>query len=330
MIRRREFMALVGGAVSWPVAAQAQQGERVRRIGVVTGFAQTDREAQARITSLRAGLQALGWSEGRNLQIEERWAAADADLLRRYVEEVIALNPDLVVTGHTLAAQLMRQAARPIPTVFIGIADPVGSGVVPSLARPDGNVTGFTAFEYDIGGKWLSLLKQFAPAIARVALLYNSNTAPWADNFWRSFQATAPSFGVTPVQMNVRDAAAIEHAIEALARESNGALLGVPEVTVTLHRELVLRLLAQHRLPAIFPYRYFPAAGGLASYGIDVIDQWRRGASYVDRILKGEKPADLPVQAPTKFEFIINLKTAKALGLELPDRLLLTADEVIE
>jgi putative ABC transport system substrate-binding protein len=224
----------------------------------------------------------------------------------------------------------MRQAARPIPTVFIGIADPVGSGVVPSLARPDGNVTGFTAFEYDIGGKWLSLLKQFAPAIARVALLYNSNTAPWADNFWRSFQATAPSFGVTPVQMNVRDAAAIEHAIEALARESNGALLGVPEVTVTLHRELVLRLLAQHRLPAIFPYRYFPAAGGLASYGIDVIDQWRRGASYVDRILKGEKPADLPVQAPTKFEFIINLKTAKALGLELPDRLLLTADEVIE
>jgi putative tryptophan/tyrosine transport system substrate-binding protein len=329
-MKRREFMAVLGGTiVGWPRLARAQQN-RMRRIGVVTGFAQADREAQARIASLRAGLQALGWSEGRNLQIDERWTAADTDLLRRYVEEVIDLNPDVIVTGHTLAAQLMRQAARPIPTVFIGIADPVGSGVVPSLARPGGNVTGLTAFEYDIGGKWLSLLKQFAPAIARVALLYNDNTAPWADNFWRSFQATAPLFGVTPVQMNVRDAAAIEHAIDALAREPNGALLGVPEVTVTLHRELVLRLLAQHRLPAIFPYRYFAAAGGLASYGIDVTDQWRRGASYVDRILKGENPADLPVQAPVKFEFVINLKTAKALGLELPDRLLLTADEVIE
>jgi putative ABC transport system substrate-binding protein len=246
------------------------------------------------------------------------------------VDEAIGLNPDLIVTGHTLVAQLMRQADRPIPTVFVGIADPIGSGVVPSLARPGSNITGFTAFEYAIGGKWLSLLKQFAPDIARVALLYNSNTAPWADNFWRSFQATALSFGVTPVQMNVRDAGAIEQGIEVLAREPNGGLLGVPEVTVTLHRELVIRLLEQYRLPAIFPYRYFPVAGGLASYGIDVIDQWWNAASYVDRILKGENPADLPVQAPTKFEFIINLKTAKALGLEVSDRLLLTADEVIE
>ena len=292
-MRRREFVMLLGGAaLACPRIARAQQPQRMRRIAVVTGFSQADREAQARIVSLRAGLQALGWSEGRNLHIDERWAAADTDLLRRYLDEVIAFSPDLIVTGHTLVAQLMRQAARPIPTVFVGIADPLGSGVVPSLARPGGHVTGFTAFEYAIGGKWLSLLKQFAPEIGRVALLYNSNTAPWGDNFWRSFQATAPSFGVVPVQMDVRDAAGIEHAIEALAREPNGGLLGVPEVTVTLHRDLVIRLLAQHRLPAIFPYRYFPAAGGLASYGIDVTDQWQRAASYVDRILKGENPPD--------------------------------------
>jgi putative tryptophan/tyrosine transport system substrate-binding protein len=330
-MRRREFITLLGGAaLAYPRIAGAQQVDRMRRIAVVTGFSQADREAQARIVSLRAGLQALGWSEGRNLHIDERWAGADTDLLRRYLDEMIALSPDLILTGHTLVAQLMRQAVRPIPTVFVGIADPLGSGVVPSLARPGGHVTGFTAFEYAIGGKWMSLLKQFAPEIKRVALLYNSNTAPWGDNFWRSFQATTPSFGVTPVQMNVRDAVEIEHAIEALAREPNGGLLGAPEVTVTLHRDLVIRLLAQRRLPAIFPYRYFPAAGGLASYGIDVIDQWQRAASYVDRILKGENPADLPVQAPTKFEFVINLKTAKALGLDVSEQLLLAADEVIE
>ncbi len=328
---RRQFIALLGGAAALaPFGAQAQQSERVRRIGFLTSFSQADQESQKRIAALRSGLQALGWTDGHNIRFEERWAAADTDLLRRHAEELIGLNLDLIVTGHTLGAQLLGRSARQIPTVFVGIADPINSGVVPSLARPGGNVTGFTAFEHDIGGKWLSLLKQFAPQIERVALLYNSVTAPWGDNFWRSFATSAPSFGIKPVQMNVRDATGIEQAIEALAHEPNGGLLGVPEVTVSLHRELVIRLLAQHRLPAIFPYRFFPATGGLASYGIDVYDQWRRAASYVDRILKGEMPADLPVQAPIKFEFVINMKTAKALGLTLAPTLIAGADEVIE
>jgi putative ABC transport system substrate-binding protein len=330
-MKRREFITLLGGAAAaWPLAARAQQGERMRRIGVLVAFSQTDLEAQGRMTALRLGLQALGWTEGRNLRIDERWAGADTALLSAYAQELIGLSPDLIVTGATHGALLLRQASPPIPTVFVGIADPVGSGVVPSLARPSGNVTGFTAFEKDIVGKWLALLKELAPRLERVALLFNTQTATFAETFWRSFEAAAPAFAVKPVRMDVRNAVEIERAIEAFAREPNGGMLAVPETTVTLHRELVIGLVTRLRVPMLYPYRYFPNYGGLASYGIDVREMWRRAASYVDRIFKGEKPADLPVQAPTKFELVINLRTAKALGLDVPPTLLARADEVIE
>ena len=328
-MKRREFITLVGGAAAWPLAARAQQ-PAMRRIGVLVAFSQTDLEAQARITALRLGLQALGWTEGRNLRIDERWAGADTVLLSAYSQELIGLSPDLIVTGATHGALLLRQATPPIPTVFVGIADPVGSGVVPTLARPSGHVTGFTAFEKDIVGKWLALLKELAPGLERVALLFNTQTATFAETFWRSFEAAAPAFAVKPVRMDVRNAVEIERAIAAFAREPNGGMLAVPEVTVTLHRELVIGLVTRLRVPMLYPYRYFPNHGGLASYGIDVRDMWRQAASYVDRILRGEKPAALPVQAPTKFEFVINLRTAKALGLEVPPSLLARADEVIE
>jgi putative ABC transport system substrate-binding protein len=330
-MRRREFLSVLGGAaVAWPFAARAQQSGRLRRLGMLTSFSENDQEARQRIAALLEGLQALGWTDGRTIRIEYRWAAADIGLLRHHADELIALKPDLIVTGHTVGARLMREAPHPIPTVFVGIADPVGSGVVASLARPGGNVTGFTAFEYAIGGKWLSLLTEIAPRTQRVALLFSTKTAPWAQSFWQSFEAVAPKYSVHPVRMDVHDPADIKRRIEEFAREPNGALLGVPEVTITLHRKLVLALTEQLRLPALYPYRHFPADGGLASYGIDLKDMWRRSATYVDRILKGEKPADLPVQAPTKFEFILNLKTAKALGLTIPQSILIAADEVIE
>ena len=330
MKRRKFIITLLGGAAALPLAARAQQTERMRRIGLVVAWSETDQDAQARLAALREGLQALGWTAGRNLQFDIRWIGNDMDLLRRALQELIALGPDLIVTGHTIGAQMMRQASRPIPTVFVGIADPVGSRVVDSMARPGGNVTGFTAFEYAIGGKWLSLLKEFSPKVERVALLFSVRTEPWAENFWRAFEASAPQYGIKPIRMDVGDAAELERSVEALAREPNAGLIGVPAITLTQHRELLIRVLAQHRLPAIYPYRYFPVQGGLASYGIDVNDMWRRSASYVDRILKGANPADLPVQAPTKFEFIINLKTARALGLNLPATLIASADEVID
>ena len=263
MIRRREFITLLGGAAAaWPLAAQAQQGERVRRIGVLVAFLQTDLEAQARITALRLGLQALGWTEGRNLRIDERWAGADTALLTAYAQELIGLSPDLIVTGATHGALLLRQAIPPIPTVFVGIADPVGSGVVPTLAKPSGNVTGFTAFEKDIVGKWLALLKELAPGLKRVALLFNTETATFAETFWRSFEAAAPAFAVKPVRMDVRNAVEIERAIEDFAREPHGGMLAVPEATVTVHRELVIGLVTRLRVPMLYPYRYFPNHGG--------------------------------------------------------------------
>jgi putative tryptophan/tyrosine transport system substrate-binding protein len=329
-IGRRDFIVGLAGTVALPLAARAQQRGGIRRIGMLTGFSEADQEAQQRIVALHEGLAALGWTVGRNVQFDQRWAGGDIALLRRHFDELVGLNPDLIVTGHTLGAQLMLQAPRPIPTVFVGIADPVGSGVVRSLARPTAHVTGFTAFEYAIGGKWLSLLTEIAPKTRRVALLFSTKTAPWAQNFWQSFEASAPMYNVRTVRMDVHEPAEIKRAIEEFAREPDGALLAVPEITITLNRKLVLALAAEHRLPTLLPYRYFPADGGLASYGIDVKDMWRRSASYVDRILKGAKPADLPVQAPTKFEFVINLKTAKVLGLQLPPTLIARADEVIE
>jgi putative ABC transport system substrate-binding protein len=329
-VRRREFIAALSGAVAMPLVAHAQQQARPRRVGFLTGFSESDDEARQRIVALQDGLQALGWIPGRTVQFQVRWAGGDIALLRKHFDELIAWHPDLMVTGHTLGAQMMLQAQRPIPTVFVGIADPVHSGIVRSLAQPAAHVTGFTAFEYAIGGKWLSLITEMAPRTKRVALLFSTRTAPWAQNFWLSFESAAPMYNVQAVRMDIPDPADIKRLIDEFARQGDGALLAVPEVTTTLHRKAILALAAEHRLPSLFPYRYFPADGALASYGIDVKDMWRRSASYVDRILKGERPADLPVQAPTKFEFVINLKTAKALGLNMPPTLIARADEVIE
>jgi putative ABC transport system substrate-binding protein len=329
-MRRREFITLLGGAVaSWPLAVRGQQSERIRRIGYLMNFAENDPLAHERVGALRGGLKALGWIEGRNLQIEYRWSTDNSDL-RRHAAELTALSPDLIVSGTTVATLLLREAARPIPIVFVGIADPVGSGVVPSLARPGGNITGFTAYEAEISGKWLALLKDIAPSVRRVALIYNPQTGPFGESFWRTFETSAPSFAVEPVKMAVHSADDLKLAIDDLAREPGGGLLGVPEVTISLHRELVIGLAARHLLPAIYPYRFFATQGGLASYGIDLQDMWRRAASYADRILRGAKPSELPVQAPVKFDLVVNVKTAKVLGLTVPDTVLARADEVIE
>jgi putative ABC transport system substrate-binding protein len=325
---RRRFVVLLGVAAAWPLCARAQQGERGRRIGLLMALAESDREAQARTQALRDEIKRLGWIEGRNLSIESRWGLAP-DLIKRQAADLIALAPEIILAANTFAAQALQQSTHKIPTVFVGIADPVGGGIVASLARPGGNVTGFTAYEPAITGKWLALLTEIAPAVQRVALIFHPET-PFAARFLHSFEADTSSSAVKPLAMPVRDAAEIERAITTFAREPNGGLLAVPEVIITSYRALIIRLAAEHRLPAVYPYRYHAAEGGLLSYGIDVKDQWRRAASYVDRILRGEKPADLPVQAPTKFELVINLKTAKALGLDVPASVLARADEVIE
>jgi putative ABC transport system substrate-binding protein len=250
--------------------------------------------------------------------------------MKRYVQDLLTIGPELIIAATTVGTLLLRDSGQPIPIVFVGIADPVGSKIVPSLARPGGNITGFTAYEPAISGKWISLLKDIAPSVRRAGLIYNPQTGPFGERFWQVFAAAAPSFAVEPIRMAVHDATELRRAIEDLAREPGGGLLGVPEVTISMHRELVMGLAAQLRLPAIYPYRFFVTQGGLASYGIDLQDMWRRAASYVDRILRGEKPVDLPVQAPVKYEMVINLKTAKALGLAIPETVLALADEVIE
>ena len=330
-MKRREFITLLGGATAWSVIARAQQpATGARRVGFLFGFAENDAQAQDRVAALRDGLRALGWIEDRNLQIEYRWAGDNADLMKRYVQDLLTIGPELIIAATTVGTLLLRDSGQPIPIVFVGIADPVGSKIVPSLARPGGNITGFTAYEPAISGKWISLLKDIAPSVRRAGLIYNPQTGPFGERFWQVFAAAAPSFAVEPIRMAVHDATELRRAIEDLAREPGGGLLGVPEVTISMHRELVMGLAAQLRLPAIYPYRFFVTQGGLASYGIDLQDMWRRAASYVDRILRGEKPVDLPVQAPVKYEMVINLKTAKALGLAIPETVLVRADEVIE
>jgi putative ABC transport system substrate-binding protein len=332
-MKRREFITLVGGAglasAVWPCTANAQTPP-MRRIGLLTSQLANDPDGQSRVLALLEGLYALGWIEGRTLGIDHRPGVNTLELLKRHTEEIISLGPDLIVTGTSLAVRMLQDANSTIPIVFAGVADPVGAGLVASLARPGGNVTGFSAFEYEIGGKWLALLKEMAPRIERVAFIFNREGGPLVENFWNAFEASAPAFGIKPVALPLRSVSEVERSIDAFAREPNGGLLGAPEITITLHRELIMHLAARHRLPAIYPYRYFAVGGGLASYGIVVNDQWRRAASYVDRILKGEKPADLPVQTPVKFEFVLNLKTAKALGLDIPASVLARADEVIE
>jgi ABC-type uncharacterized transport system substrate-binding protein len=329
-VKRREFITLCGGAaVAWPLAARAQQGERVRRIGILHTPAADDPEGQARNTALLHGLAQFGWTDGRNVRIETRWAAGDADRIRRYVAELVALAPDVIVATGSATVGPLLQATHTAPIVFVNVPDPVGAGFVDSLARPGGNATGFINFEYSISAKWLELLKEIAPGVRRVAVIRDPALAVGAGQFG-AMQSVAPSFGVELNPVNVRDAGEIERAIAAFARGSNGGLIVTGSALALVNRNLLITLAARHKLPAVYFARNIVADGGLISYGPDTLDQFGRAAGYVDRILKGEKPADLPVQAPTKYELVINLKTAKALGLEVPPTLLARADEVIE
>jgi putative ABC transport system substrate-binding protein len=329
-MKRREFITLLGGAAAaWPLAARAQQSNRLRLVGVLLAMAPSDPEAQLRVKAFEAALRELGWTEGRNLRLEYRWAPGDASLLRGQATELVGLAPDLILATSTPVLAALRQE-NPLPIVFVQVTDPVGDGFVPNLARPGGFLTGFTSFEFTIGSKWLEALKHVAPKVRRVALMFNPDTAPFARKFWQPVEDAASSFDVEPIQAPVRDVGEIEHAIEAFARDANGGLMVLPDVSTTNHRNLIIALAARHRLPAVYPYRHFAASGGLMSYGSDLADVYRRAASYVDRILKGAVPGDLPVQAPAKFEFVINLRTANALGLTVPPRVLGRADEVIE
>jgi len=328
-VKRRKFITLLGGAAAWPLAASAQQPQRMRRIGWLTSFAADDPVPQAYIAALLQGLQELGWSVGRNVRIDYRWGAANAELKRRYAAELIALSPDVIVTtGDSNTAPLL-QATRTVPIVFVLVPDPVGAGFAASLARPGGNATGFMNFEFGMSGKWPELLKQIAPYVTRVAVLRDP-TAGVSMGQLGAIQGVVSSLRVEASPIDLRDVGEIERTIADFARSPNGGLVVLPSGLSFIHRELIIGLAARHRLPAVYPFRSFVEDGGLICYGPDAIDQLRRAAGYVDRILKGEKPADLPVQAPTKYELVINLKTAKVLGLEIPDKLLALADEVIE
>jgi putative ABC transport system substrate-binding protein len=328
-MRRREFITLLSGAVAWPVAARAQQGEPMRRIGVLLPSIVDDAEYKARMAAFLQELQQLGWSDARNVRIDIRSHAGDANLIRKYAAELIALAPDVIlVPGNTSLGPLL-QATRTVPIVFTTLLDPVGAGFVDSLARPGGNATGFIAFEYGLSGKWLELLKQIAPGLTRMAILRDPATAAGIGQF-AAIQSVAPSFGVELRPIDMRKPDEIERAVAAFARSSNGGLIVTSGSGSVIHRDLIITLAARHKLPAVYGDRHFVAGGGLISYGPDRVDQYRQAARYVDRVLKGEKPADLPVQAPTKFELVINLKTAKALGLTVPPSLLASANEVIE
>ncbi len=325
-MKRREFITLLGGAAAgWPVAAHAQ---RMRRIGVLVAVGD-DPESRSRITAFVQALQELGWTEGRDIRIDARWGGGDPDRFRRYAAELVALAPDVILVSGGSGMGPMLQATRTVPIVFVQVTDPVGAGFVDSLARPGGNATGFTHFEYGISAKWLELLKQIAPGVTRAAVLRDPAIASGVGQF-AVIQSVAPPLGVELTPVNVRDAEEIERAVTAFARGSNGGLIVTASALAVVHRDLIITLAARHKLPAIFPFRFHVTGGGLISYGPDTIDPHRRAASYVDRILKGEKPADLPVQAPTKYELVINLKTAKALGIDVPPALLVRADEVIE
>jgi putative ABC transport system substrate-binding protein len=329
-MRRREFITLLGGAaVGWPVSARAQQADRMRRIGVLMSTDEDNAASKARVAALLHGLQQLGWTDGRNVRTDIRWSAGEPDRIRRHVAELVALAPDVILaTGSSTLGPLL-QATRTVPIVFVIVPDPVGAGFIDSLSRPGGNATGFLAFEYGISGKWVELLKQIAPAVTRAAIIRDPDISAGLGQFG-AIQAAAPSFGVEVSPVNVRDASEIERAVTAFAGSPNGGLIVTASPLATVHRELIVTLAAQHRLPAVYYERFFVTAGGLTSYGPNFADQYQHAAGYVDRILKGEKPADLPVQAPAKYELMINLKTAKALGLDVPQTLLARADEVIE
>jgi putative tryptophan/tyrosine transport system substrate-binding protein len=329
-MRRREFFALLGGtAATWTLAARAQQPDRVRRIGVLMNRTTDDPAGQASVAAFQKGLQQLGWSDGRNVRFDIRWGANDDERDRRDAAELVGLAPDVILAGGTLGVAALQRVTRSLPIVFVGVTDPVGAGLVDTLARPGGNVTGFMVFEYSSSGKWLELLKQIAPRLTRAAILRDS-TNPAGIAQFGAIQAAAQSLGVEVSPVSVRDAGEIERAVAALARSANGGLIVTGSASASVHHDLIVTLAAKYKLPAIYSNRYLVTGGGLISYGVDLVDQYRNAASYVDRILKGEKPADLPVQAPTKYELVINLKTVKALGLTIPAGVLAIADEVIE
>jgi putative ABC transport system substrate-binding protein len=330
-MRRRELIRLiVCTAASWPIGAGAQQSDRMRRIGVLMGFAESDREGQAFVAAFREGLQKLAWAEGRNIQIDYRWTALDEELIQQFAKELVALQPDLILTQSTPATAELLKQTRSIPIVFALVADPIGSGFVASFPKPGGNITGFVTMEPPMAGKWLDLLKEIAPRITRVAMLFNPATAPYAEYWLNSFKAAAASFAVQAIVAPVHDTSDLESVIAAQAQEPNGGLIVMPDTFTTEHRSEITSLAAQHRLPAVYPYRIFAEFGGLLSYGDNLTDNFRRAASYVDRILKGEKPAELPVQAPTKFELTINLKAARALGISVPPSMIARADQVLD
>jgi len=331
-MKRRDFITLLGGvAAGWPIAARAQQQDRARRIGVLMGYAESDSDAQAWYAAFREALQKLGWTEGRNIQIDARWATPnDAVSMRRFAEELAAPQPNVILSSTTPTTTALLQQTRTIPIVFAIVADPVGSGFVANFARPGGNVTGFTFTEPSMAGKWLEFLKQAAPRIARVAIIFNPVSAPYADYWLNPFKAAATSFAVEAIPTPVRDRSELESVIAAQAREPNGSLIAMPDSFTDAHRVEITSLAARYRLPAVYPFRFFAEVGGLLSYGVDRTDNFRRAATYADRILKGEKPADLPVQAPIKFELVVNLKSARAIGIDVPLHLQQLADEIIE
>jgi putative tryptophan/tyrosine transport system substrate-binding protein len=329
-LRRRDFITLIGGAAaSWPLAGRAQQLDR-RRIGVLMGWAESDREAQSWLAAFREELRKLGWTEGRNIEMEIRWPAGDVESMKRFAKELVALQPDLIVTGSTPATAAMLQQTRTIPVIFVLVGDPVGSGFVTSLARPGGNATGFTPIEESLGGKWVEVLRDIAPRVSRVALVFNPPTATFVKGYLNTFRAAAASLGVETIIAPVNDMPELESFFTTEAREPNSGFVVIPDAFTITHRAEIISLAARWRIPAIYWSRSFTEIGGLISYGPYLPDEYRRAAPYVDRILKGAKPSELPVQAPTKFELVINLKTAKALGLAVPLFLQQNADDVIE
>jgi len=329
-MRRRDFITVIAGSAAvWPLVARAQKPERMRRVGVLMSLPADDPQGQARLTAFLQGLQELGWSVGRNVIVDIRWSTGNSADTRKNAMELVALAPDVILANSSIAVASLQQVTGTVPIVFAGVADPVGAGYVDSLARPGGNTSGFTIFEYSISGKWLELLREIAPGVTQVAVLRDPSMAAGPAQF-AAVQAVAPSLGVELRPVDVRDGNEIERAITTFAQNPNSGLIVTGSPLASSHRDLIIMLAARHRLPAVYFAQYWAAAGGLISYGSDFVDQFRRAAGYVDRILKGEKPADMPVQAPTKYELVINLKTAKALGLTVPQSLLARADEVIE
>ena len=330
-MKRREFIAAAGGAaMAWPLGVRAQQSGPMRRIGMLVGTAEDDSNSEKGLAAFRDGLQQAGWTEGRNIRLDVRWAGSDVGRIPVLARELIDLKPDLLVAHSTPVVVEFQHESKSIPIVFFFVSDPVGSGVVASLPHPGGNATGFINIEASLGGKWIELLKEIMPSVARAGLMFNPDTATYAHYYTQPFEAAARSRGIEPVMVPVRDDVEIERAVDGLSERPDTALALMPDIFIGTKRKLIISLAARHRLPTIYPYRFMAGDGGLVSYGIDQVDLYRRAAGYVDRVLKGEKPADLPVQLPTRFELAINLKTARALGLEMPAMLLGRADEVIE